>query len=605
MQVSQAAVIRAKWRSDHVFLSYSDTSRRGVLTLIHPRNDPKHLHEVNDPHGQFHILVTCIRDEVYLLCNTYSDPCTDRNAEATMMRVMNGIDSMTLRFPIQHIIVAGDFNFVLRDEDTNSMSRKPRAAAVMNTIINSHDLYDIASLQSTTPSHTYFRHRNESCSARYDRFHVSLGILESSVYRILSRTSDHAPISMSTPVEKTQRSWKFSDALLSNPAFISGLHDCIRRTMLDHSGNTSVPLIELQNNIDYSLHPSPAIFASLVKNIRSYAVTETRKLSNHRRQEEQRLIRNIVEARNAVNMSHPPTESAIDDLETAQQALMMAQTRRVQAASEMNSTNYAGMGERVSRYHFLRSGKGKPSREIPKLLTHGPNGVMPLERSEIPMFMFEKYANIVQEDPIAGTLSIQEFLGYELTQTLRRCPDEDKQYLEAPVMSIEISNIIQELKSVSAPGPLGLTNNLLKEIVPLILNVLTDLGNRIFFDDEMPALDPFFFHRLVIFILKPGKVCTDPDAYRGLSLLEGFFKLYSKLLANRIQKPMRAIQNPQQFGFTKNKGCFEASRTVLDVIQHAKRNNLPLIVISTDFYKAFDSIAHCHIQSCFELFQFP
>ena len=193
------------------------------------------------------------------------------------------------------------------------------------------------------------------------------------MYRILSRTSDHAPISMSTPVEKTQRSWKFSDALLSNPAFISGLHDCIRRTMLDHSGNTSVPLIELQNNIDYSLHPSPAIFASLVKNIRSYAVTETRKLSNHRRQEEQRLIRNIVEARNAVNMSHPPTESAIDDLETAQQALMMAQTRRVQAASEINSTNYAGMGERVSRYHFLRSGKGKPSQEIPKLLTHGPN----------------------------------------------------------------------------------------------------------------------------------------------------------------------------------------------------------------------------------------
>ena len=158
---------------------------------------------------------------------------------------------------------------------------------------------------------------------------------------------------------------------------------------------------------------------------------------------------------------------------------------------------------------------------------------------------------------------------------------------------------------VSAPGPLGLTNNLLKEIVTYMLEVLTDLGNKIFFDEVTPELDAFFFHRMVVFILKPGKICTDPDSYRGLSMLEGFFKIYSKILANRIQKPLRQIQNEQQFGFTKNKVCLEASRTVIDVILHAKRNHLPLIIISTDFYKAFDSIAHCHIQACLEVFQFP
>ena len=36
----------------------------------------------------------------------------------------------------------------------------------------------------------------------------------------------------------------------------------------------------------------------------------------------------------------------------------------------------------------------------------------------------------------------------------------------------------------------------------------------------------------------------------------------------------------------------EASRTVLDVIQHAKCNGPPLLVISTDFSKALDSITH-------------
>ena len=136
LQVSQTALVRSKWRSNHVFLSCSDTSRRGVMTLIHPRNDPVHLHDISDPNGQFHILVTKIRDEVYLLVNVYSDPDTDRNAEITMVAVSNSNDNMVLRYPIQNIVVAGDFNFVLRESDTNSLSRNSRAAAALNTISN-------------------------------------------------------------------------------------------------------------------------------------------------------------------------------------------------------------------------------------------------------------------------------------------------------------------------------------------------------------------------------------------------------------------------------------------------------------------------------------
>ena len=170
---------------------------------------------------------------------------------------------------------------------------------------------------------------------------------------------------------------------------------------------------------------------------------------------------------------------------------------------------------------------------------------------------------------------------------LRKCSLHDHPSLVAPVMDIEIKSKVKELKSCSAPGPLGLTKNLMKEIM---LAILTNLGNSLLFDEEMPAIDPFFFHWLVVFILKPGKSCTDPDSYRGLSLLEGFFKIFSKILASRIQRPLLHIQDPQQFGFTKGKGCLEASRTVLDTIQFAKTNARPLIIISTDFKKAFDSI---------------
>ena len=605
LQISQTTLVRSKWGSNDIYLSCSDTSRRGVMTLIHPRNSPTHLHDTSDPNGQFHILVTKIRDEIYLLVNVYSDPDTDRNAETTMLAVSNIMDNMVIRYPVQHIVVAGDFNFVLRESDTNSMSRKPRAAAVLSTISDTHDLYDIAALQAVNPAHTYFRHRNEGCSARYDRFHISTGLLQDSTYRILPRTGDHAPISFSTSIDRSHRAWRFTDRHLGSPSFISGLHNCIRDALAEYTESDNMSLEEMQTNIDYDSNSSSSIFSAVIRKIRKYAMEESRRINLKNREKEKQLITNLINTRNIVNSASPPTADQVNNLEAAEQALMISQTSRVQSATTSNHINYSGFGERMSRYHFARAGRGMASREITNLVITDENGATSLDRTDIPNYMFNKYADIVKEDPLAGTLSIQDFLGHDLLQTLRLCPQEDKQALISPVLAVEITNIVKDLKPISAPGPLGITNNLMKEILPFIINILVDLGNKIFFSDTLPNIDPFLFHRLVVFILKPGKPCTDPDSYRGLSLLEGFFKIYSKILASRMQKPMRHIQCQQQFGFTRDKGCLEASRTVLDVAQHSIRTGLPLIIISTDFRKAFDCISLNHIEACLDIYQFP
>ena len=58
--------------------------------------------------------------------------------------------------------------------------------------------------------------------------------------------------------------------------------------------------------------------------------------------------------------------------------------------------------------------------------------------------------------------------------------------------------------------------------------------------------------------------------------MEGTFKLFSKINTHSV--PL------------EKKGCLEASRTVLDVIEYANRKRLPVVVISTDFRKASDCI---------------
>ena len=108
----------------------------------------------------------------------------------------------------------------------------------------------------------------------------------------------------------------------------------------------------------------------------------------------------------------------------------------------------------MSRYHFARSGRGKRSREITKLLYQSPDGLSPVESHQVPQVMFDKYAQILKKNPDARRVTIQEFIGPELFNTLRRCPQEDTRLLNSPVLKQEIKKIIEDQKTSSALGPL-------------------------------------------------------------------------------------------------------------------------------------------------------
>ena len=81
--------------------------------------------------------------------------------------------------------------------------------------------------------------------------------------------------------------------------------------------------------------------------------------------------------------------------------------------------------------------------------------------------------------------------------------------------------------------------------------------------------------------------------------------MYSAVLAQRMAAVLRVIQDPEQYGFTEGKSCMEPTRTIIDTLKHANLNNQPLVVLSTDLYKAFDTISLSHIERCLEFFNFP
>ena len=150
--------------------------------------------------------------------------------------------TVIISIPIQHIVMGGDWNFVLHDPDTTSTSRKPRAEAVCRTILDSLDLYDVAALQATHPGFTYFRYQVEHTRARCNRIYVYPSILCGVTTRLLPRTGDHTPVQMISTCNNSQKSWRFPDQLLHDTEFLKGLHETPRGSLSLLSDQTDVPL---------------------------------------------------------------------------------------------------------------------------------------------------------------------------------------------------------------------------------------------------------------------------------------------------------------------------------------------------------------------------
>jgi hypothetical protein len=82
------------------------------------------------------------------------------------------------------------------------------------------------------------------------------------------------------------------------------------------------------------------------------------------------------------------------------------------------------------------------------------------------------------------------------------------------------------------------------------------------------------------------KETNNPDNYRGISLLNTGYKIYSKITAKRLTV-IADVLLLEQNGFRKGRSCiFSASQII---VKH-REFNIPKYIPFTDFKKGFDSV---------------
>ena len=99
-----------------------------------------------------------------------------------------------------------------------------------------------------------------------------------------------------------------------------------------------------------------------------------------------------------------------------------------------------------------------------------------------------------------------------------------------------------------------------------------------------------FAKRIIRLIEKKDKDKRFVENWRPISLLKVDYKIGSKALATRLEKVLPEIIHENQCAYVKGRTIFDAVRSIGDIMEYTKLNNIPGLMTTFDFEKAFDSI---------------
>ncbi|KAL1115009.1 hypothetical protein AAG570_007832 [Ranatra chinensis] len=153
----------------------------------------------------------------------------------------------------------------------------------------------------------------------------------------------------------------------------------------------------------------------------------------------------------------------------------------------------------------------------------------------------------------------------------------------------EIEKIIKKLKNNKSPGSDGIPNTVLEHFTRKALVKLTNITNAILKHAHYPT---HWKTATVIALPKPGKPTTEPSSYRPISLLSSLAKVVDRIILNRLTDvgdKMRIIPD-NQFGFRRNHATIhQLSRVVSHISGNMAKRKITAMVL-LDSEKAFDTV---------------
>lgn len=568
-----------------MFYSHGTNHSRGVLILINDKLLFESKHVRSDIDGRYVLIDALIQDSPFLLLNIYSPNKTPDQC-SFFSRVLSTLDEVDSASSGQ-LIIGGDFNVHLEAELDGIGGRKEKKDSVKNItdIKLAYDLVDIWRIRNPEKRKFTWRQKKPFIQRRLDYWLISdyLQDFIEEVDIIPSIKSDHSAITLQiNSIEDKGRGpshWIFNSSLLDDDNYVNLI-----------TSRCQDWLIEFQDVDDKRL------LWDLVKyrirqNTISYSKTKAKERKNKLADLENRLKRSDELC--ACN----PTEQNKLDLEELKGEYDSMYDYITRGKIIRSKATWYEKGEKNNKY-FLGLEKSRNKKNCIRKLVNKRGQTVTNSKAimtELRGFYEDLYDNKDSDvDNDDGQFFDQSLNIPKLSENLSL-------YCDGLLTYTECYKALEKFDNNKSPGNDGLTAEFYKTFWPILGNLLVDSLNAAYLNGKLSNSQRQAIIRL---IEKKDKDRRHVENWRPISLLNVDYKIGSKALATRLEKILPEIIHESQCAYVKGRTIFDAVRSINDVMEYTKLHNIPGLMTTFDFKKAFDSLSWEFLFNTLKVFNF-
>ena len=496
-------------------------------------------------------------------------------------------------------IFLGDFNMVLNNMiDIISGHPHPlREVSCFKKFVEKYNLvdsfrykfpnkkeYSWSQLRQTTNGSTFI-------ARRLDYILISQGLCPfiNNIQMIPFTGTDHKGVFLELKLISNQRGpgyWRFNDLLLENRDFISDMTDFI---------------VSYLNNLKSEKIFNHRLIWDLLKTgIRDRCLSFVRNRKIEEWVDDLDLQIKDVSDKIAYNPTNNELLHKLNTLTSRKEIKELAQARYLIKKTKLK---YIEQGEQPTKYFFNLEKARHAKQDIHEI--YDENNVLLTTPPQILNRLTLFYKDLMNEPKelaipfLDHDTFLEDFLQDINYPTI---DNVEKNNLDQPFIKDDLLSGFKQLNKDSSPG--------LDGISPSFYLAFWDFLKEPFFKCVTEAFNEQCLstsqQRSVITLLPKtkGEGLKDVKNWRPLSLTNIDYRCITRVLAQRVQTVISKLINNDQTAYIRSRSIHDNIRYTADLLRYVKTHDLPGMIVSLDYQKAFDRVSRSAIISALKFFNF-
>ena len=574
-----------QWGEHAWFCSHSSNSR-GVAILIRNSVAPTLQSLYVDPNGRFLIILILINDLPLVIVNVYAPNNDDPDFFLDVFAKVNQFNHASL-------IVGGDFNAVLGSLDYQGSKDKHsniKTSEMISVLMDEFNLCDIWRVFHPN-LRQYTRHQhNPRVLSRLDYILVSDDLANNCLSSkiIPGVQSDHSVVTLNFSDGQPSKGHGFWKLNCNYLHYDSDFINLVKKNIQDFK--------EIHKNSD--CNPN-ILWDSLKCTIAGVCIEYSVRKKKERKGVKAKLITDIEKVKMQIN-NDPSNDLLVTQLENLEADLNKILDFETKGLIIRSRTRWMEDGEKSTKYFCNLEKRTAEKKGIYRI--HDDKGDIVTNQKSIVKEIHKFYHKLYSDESRGQNCYVtnEEFLA---NIDIPKLSVESKDILDQPFSKKELYDSLMSMKQNKTPGYDGFPTEFYTVFWPDISDMLFN-SYKYSFDNGIMSMSQRNGVITNTLLPKKDKDCMYIKNYRPISLLTVDYKIFAKMLANRLKKYLHNIVNPDQSGFLKGRNIGNNIRLILDIIDYTNLNDIPGAILLLDIEKAFDSVSHDFLFQVLKHFNF-